>query len=130
MIRDKDTGVTALGLAIWYAAVGIVNTHDQLTAAHKTGLITGSQAVAFEWRKRSRGNSPGWRAWSPYFQVDPKAHWSEQGAKVFRGDHKDNSEVLAYVTRLTGITDWARNKSREWVPTIVNEKFPIRKDRP
>lgn len=114
----------------------IYNTHEQLKAAVQSGTIGKSKAVCVCYSARIEGRSgwghiPGARVSSPFFETDPKAHWSQYGQKRFSNlglNWRAQIEFAkSWASKKYGIKAWARNRSGDFVPAEVNEKHPIPK---
>lgn len=66
------------------------------------------------------------RVVSPFFKTDSTAHWSDYGAKSFFGlMRKSLSAAKAWASEQYGITEWSRNRIGQYVPKIVNDRFPL-----
>lgn len=117
----------------------IINTYDQMREAVRQGIIPEAQAVwltYIPYTARMSGGSK-WYVRGLTFKTDPKAqgrhaHWSDNGDKSFLVYNKPWQEVLVEVKEWCyekyGITKWSRNRMRDYVPSIVNQKLPIPKN--
>ena len=48
------------------------------------------------------------RVWSPFFETDPRAHWSDHGCKTFVGNRAESMPLaLAWAQEKYGVSEWA-----------------------
>ena len=108
----------------------IINTWDQLKAAVEAGITPRGQAVAISY------TNPDYRSvlpqrsqvWSPFFNVDPKSHYSDNGAKSFTGLRAESlPRAKEWAAERYGVKEWKRNRMHDYVPAAVNDAFPIPK---
>jgi hypothetical protein len=121
----------------------IINTYDQLKTALDSGFDK-RKAIAISYHAPDRSNSRDisvqqWSVWSPLFQTDPHAHWSDRGAKTFslhshggNGSHKDRKDAalqvaMKWAEERYGVIEWAKNRQGDYVAKKINDRFPVRK---
>lgn len=111
----------------------IINTYDQLKAAVEAGLIPKEKAVAVSYYPRPSGMM-GWamcdktQVFSPFFTTDPKAALYDYNQKTFIGRRSESfPKAKTWASETYGITEWKPNMMRAHVPSIVQERFPIRR---
>lgn len=117
----------------------IINTYDQMREAVRQGIIPETQAVWLTYLPyvaRMSGGSQ-WYVRAITFKTNPKvkgkyyAHWSDGGDMAFLVYNESWQEVLVkakeWCREKYGITEWSRNRMRDYVPSIVNKKLPIPK---
>lgn len=111
--------------------MAIINTWDQLNEAARAGTLPKEKCVAVSYSRRAEGRL-GYAdcnkslVWSPFFEVDPKAHWGDQGRKAFVGDRAVSLEpAKAWAAERFGVKEWARNRLGDYVPAEVNRRHPI-----
>lgn len=107
----------------------IVNTWDQLVAAG------GGVAVSYHPANDRACMVASWTVFRVAadrreFVTDPKAHWTDNGRKAFHCCGREDKaraerEALAWASERFGVTEWARNRMRDWVPAEVQKAFPI-----
>lgn len=115
------------------AALRIVNTYDQLTAAGGdvcaivTAYLPGRGTSAYGWAiyRVVNGRSTA---------SDSSAAWYDNGCKTFSwsvygGDKKAAmAAAREFVKSLNGYDGpWTRNRMWDYVPTAINKRFPIPK---
>lgn len=108
----------------------IINTHDQLVAAVKAGVIAKEKAVAVCYSPGASRRCEPHKAtvYSPFFKTDPKGHWANHGSKAFVGKRAESvPAALAWATKRYRIKEWKGNRWGDKVPAIVQEKFPLPK---
>jgi hypothetical protein len=107
----------------------IINTWDQLTAAVAAKIIPKKHALAISYQAPARHVvSAGVFIWSPFFETDPKAAWYDHGRATFSDDRDVGTVQAREWAAARGYTGgWARNAFRDWVPTVVQENFPIKR---
>ena len=114
-----------------------INTHDQLVRAREAGLSDVGiltrhvQGPRDSWRD-------GWKVYRPGYNIgDVSNRWDwDYGCRVFSrrewsgGWRKEDAQALeaakVWASKRYGITEWARNKSGDWVDARVNKQFPLR----
>jgi hypothetical protein len=109
----------------------LINTWDQLHAAAEAKLLPKKHLLAIMRRELSV------QVGSPFFQTDPKAHWTHYGKKAFFGADGTHgrartasaiAQAVTWVQETYGYTGpWAGNARRDKVPKIVQKKFPIKR---
>lgn len=114
----------------------LINTYDQLKAAVADGVIPENRAVAVSYHACARGrlgygDCSKAMVFSPFFQVNPKAHWRDQGAMTFIVMGRNWREYIEtakrWASKRFGITEWARNRMGDYVPAKVNRLYPLPK---
>lgn len=108
-----------------------MNTYEQLKKAVEAELITKHQALVISYHKPEYRSvkSNGCAVWSPFFQTDKNAHWSDYGNKFFIGNKKESLPLaMEWAIGTYGELNFVRNRMGDYVPKIVNDKFPIPKD--
>lgn len=114
----------------------LINTHDQLKAAHAAGrdqrscvaigyAVNGGRSVLPAW----------WKVWSPFFETNPDSAWYEYGGKTFTmGTGETHKERKAAALKTAqewavqfGVIEWAKNRAGNYVPAEVQKRFPLPK---
>ncbi len=115
----------------------IINTYDQLMAAHKAGH-TWPYAITREYVGQRTPYFSGWNVYHPFKATDPSLSTSlRRGLKKFRrsgfavADRDGKAARLAaqqWVTDTYGYAGkWKRNGMGDYVPTDIAMAHPLRK---
>lgn len=112
----------------------VINTYDQLRQAVKDGLIETKQAIMVYYAPYEARGGQGscWMVASPFFETDPQSTWYYHGKKAFivagrSSMGRKRQEAIEWATKVYGVKEWKRNRVRDYVPAIVQEKLPIPK---
>lgn len=113
-----------------------INTHQQLT------LAGGGVAITLHYSGARREYVYGWAVYrvngkGQQIITDPNVHWADYGKKVFRGEginfHERQRNALEQAKKwvaeqgwYTG--EWKRNRMRDYVPSEINKRFPLRQN--
>lgn len=116
-----------------------INTYQQMRAAVRAGIVDKQHALVLSYEPAQRSPIHGWYMWSPLDWYHPdreNAAWYEKSRRCYflRGDAsyagktKDGVAVaLKEAQRLTGITEWKRNRDGDFVPVQVQQRLPIKR---
>lgn len=121
--------------------MAIINTYDQLKAAHAAGFAT-RLAISISYSAPDKSNSrdvsvANWSVYSPFFQTEPAAPWYDYGCKTFALEindlpHRERKAAalkaaMAWATERWLITEWVKNRQGDYVAKEINDNFPIPK---
>jgi len=105
-----------------------INTFDQLKKAVEDRLITAKQAIAISYHPPEARSvkANGCKIWSPFFKTDKDAHFLDYGAKYIAGNKKESLPLaIKWAIEQYGELNFVRNRMGDYVPKIVNDKFPL-----
>ncbi len=121
---------------------GIVNTFEQMVAARQSGLPDVWIQLDTHMGTRSTFVT-GWRVCQYGVNLDPtvKRHWSDNHTgKCFREDALEGTlkerraaclgQAKRWAQERFGVTEWKRNRQRDYVDARVDKQFPLRKSKP